>query len=82
MRLWTCTLWFELKKQHKITNKQSNLLNLTVSCEKGVAKSEVKDKTKQSKTLMETIIVIIVIAKTNIGNNSAWGNVEKKQSKQ
>ena len=50
--------------------------------EKGVAKSEVKDKTKQSKTLMETIIVIIVIAKTNIGNNSAWGNVEKKQSKQ
>ena len=78
MRLWSFTLRFDLKKQYKKTNKQSNLLNLTTK--KEVAKSE--KKIKQNKTLMETIIVIIVIAKTNMGNNSKSGNVEKKQSKQ
>ena len=78
MRLWSFTLRFDLKKQYKKTNKQSNLLNLTTK--KEVAKSE--KKIKQNKTLMETIIVIIVIAKTNMENNSKSGNVEKKQSKQ
>ena len=78
MRLWSFTLRFDLKKQYKKTNKQSNLLNLTTK--KEVAKSE--KKIKQNKTLMETIIVIIVIAKTNMGNNSKSGNVEKKQNKQ
>ena len=31
MKLWIITLQFQIKKQ---TNKQSNLLTLTVSCEK------------------------------------------------
>ena len=34
MKLWIITLQFQLKKQNKQTNKQNNLLTLTVSCEK------------------------------------------------
>ena len=31
MKLWIITLQFQLKKQNKQTNKQNNLLTLTVS---------------------------------------------------
>ena len=34
MKLWIITLQFQLKKQNKQTNKQNNLLTLTVSCKK------------------------------------------------
>ena len=34
MKLWIITLQFQLKKQNKQTNKQNNLLTLTISCEK------------------------------------------------
>ena len=34
MKLWVITRQFQLKKQNKQTNKQNNLLTLTISCEK------------------------------------------------
>ena len=34
MKLWIITLQFQLKKQNKQTNKQNNLLTLTISFEK------------------------------------------------
>ena len=34
MKLWIITLQFQLKKENKQTNKQNNLLTLTVSTEK------------------------------------------------
>ena len=38
MKLWIITLQFQLKKQNKQTNKQNNLLTLTVSHEKSCLK--------------------------------------------
>ena len=48
MKLWIITLQFQLKKQNKQTNKQNNLLTLTVSCEKRscLIRKKIKRKNK------------------------------------
>ena len=52
MKLWIITLQFQLKKQHKQTNKQSNLLTLVKSENN---KTEIKNLIK---IIMETIILM------------------------
>ena len=47
MKLWIITLQFQLKKQNKQTNKQNNLLILTVSCEKRNYQKKQKQKQKK-----------------------------------
>ena len=68
MRLWIITLQFQLKKQSKQTSKQSNLLTLTVSCEKRscLIRSKKKEKkwiskqiNKDKKEIHESIKMII-----------------------
>ena len=46
IKLWVINLQVQLRKQNKQTNKQNNLLNLTVSCEKKSCLIKRKEKTK------------------------------------
>ena len=48
MKLWIITLQIQLKKERQ-TNKQNNLLTLTVSCEK--SSCSVRSKNKKTKPL-------------------------------
>ena len=84
MRLGIFTLRYQLNKQtiknRQKANKQSNLLILTVSCEKRscLTISKNKRQKKQSKTkTKKKIKQNKKEKKTKIGNNSKPGYVEK-----